>query len=362
MASEQLCICGAAVFPRAVGIDSLYLNAFIDGLGINWEALRFEKEKLKLTHGVTHAEVTLGGETFALHRAGLHLYPLKLSNKAFTLGLSENMSPHCHAQFSSHLLWTTGLDAAFGRFCAMWENVGARMTRPEIVNRVDAAFDFQIGASDFTTSHFVSQAVKDATWRENQKDQSYQFGRGDVVCRVYDKVAEIEQQSGKAWLFDIWGVREGVWRCEFQMRGERLKQYGIGTLDQMKAYLPSAVRHLARNHTSLRKPGKDSNRSRWPLHLMWHALLESADQLTQPPNRPPPPLLRGSEYLLSRQIKSLLGDFKALAALLSEKRPDDPVSREELIERLTRLTDPYHSPQLWRSDVAAKIRKRELGL
>lgn len=32
------------------------------------------------------------------------------------------------------------------------------------------------------------------------------------------------------------------------------------------------------------------------------------------------------------------------------------------LDRGTRLTDPYHSPQLWRSDVAAKIRKRELGL
>ncbi len=348
--------------PVAVGIDSLYLSHFSDGLGIDWEGLRFEKEKLRLSPGVSHIEIELGGERLALHRSGQGPYTFRLSNKAFTLGLSERMQPRCYAQFSSHLLWTSGLDAALKLFNAIWQAVGSRPTRPEVVSRVDAAFDFQIAQPDFRTEHFVSQAAKDSTWRENQAPQTFQFGRSDVVCRVYDKIAEIEQQSGKSWLFDIWGVREGVWRAEFQIRGERLKEAGIATVDQMRAYLPSLVKHLARHHTSLRLPGHDSNRSRWPLHPMWRGVIDSVDQLTTPPEHPPPPLLTGSDYQLQRQLRSLNGDLKSIAATLSATRIGDPVTLEELAQRLPHLIGPYHSPELWRADVLEKVRKRELGL
>jgi len=155
-------------------------------------------------------------------------------------------------------LWTSGLNAALARFNEIWALVGSRWTRPETVSRVDAAFDFQIGKPDFKIEQFVSQADRDATWREDQTSQSFQFGRSDVLCRVYDKVAEIEQQSGKDWLFDISGISEGVWRSEFQIRGERLKQAGIATVDQLRAYLPRFVKHLGKRHSSLRVPGNDS--------------------------------------------------------------------------------------------------------
>ncbi len=351
-----------ALQPVAVGIDSLYLGHFSDGLGIDWEALRYAKENLRATSAVSHTEIGLGGECFALHRSGLGLYTYRLSNKAFTLGLSERMEPRCYTQFSSELLWTRGLDSALERFAAIWRDIGSQPTRPEVVSRVDSAFDFQIGAADFRTEYFVSQAAKDATWRQNQVAQSYQFGKGDVVCRVYDKVAEIEQQSGKAWLFDIWGVREGVWRVEFQIRGQRLKQAGIGTTDQLKAHLPTLAKRLARQHTSLRLPSADSNRSRWALHPMWHGVIEAAGQLVRPPDRPPPPLLSGSEYELQRQLRSVFGHLKGIAATLSIDRPDNPVTLAELLERMPHLVSLLHSPQLWWSDVSEKIRKLELGL
>lgn len=351
-----------ALEPVAVGVDSLYLGHFSDGLGIDWEMLRYEKEKLRATPGASHTEIGLGGERFALHRSGLNRYPFRLSNKAFTLGLSERMQPRCYAQFSSQLLWIYGLDSALERFNAIWISLGSRSTRPEVVSRVDAAFDFQIAKPDFRTEHFVSQAAKDSTWRENQAAQSYQFGKGDVVCRVYDKVAEIEQQSGKAWLFDIWGVREGVWRVEFQVRGDRLKQAGIASAQQMKAYLPGLVRHLGKHHTSLRIPSADTNRSRWLLHPVSQGVIASADQLTRPPDHPPPPLLTGSEYLLQRQLRSIQGDLKGLAATLSADRPHNPVTLSELVSRLLHLIGPHHSEEIWRADVLQKMRRRELGL
>ncbi|MGH6888560.1 MAG: hypothetical protein ACREHF_05110, partial [Rhizomicrobium sp.] len=240
--------------PVAVGIDSLYLSVFIDGLGIDWEQLAHQKERLRHSPGSDFAEIEFGGERFALHRGGRKPYSFVLSNRAFTLSLGERIQPRCYVQFHSGLLWRKRLDGALNRFHSILANIGGHETRPAIVSRVDAAFDFAIGEPGYRVEHFVSEARKDATWREHQTPQSFQFGKDEVVCRVYDKVAEIEQQSGKDWLFDLWGTREGIWRCEFQIRGERLKDAGISTVAQLRAYLPGLVRHLAKHHTSLRVP------------------------------------------------------------------------------------------------------------
>lgn len=346
----------------AVGVDSLYLSHFNDGLGIDWEGLRFKKERLRHTPGASCVEIDFGGERFALHRSGLGRYTFRLTNKAFILGLSQNMQPRCNAQFSSELLWTCGLDAALARFNAIWSNLGSRATRSEVVGRVDAAFDFKIDRPDFHVEDFVSQADKDSMWREKQTAQSFQFGKSAVVCRIYDKIAEIVQQSDKDWMYDIWGTRKGVWRFEFQVRGERLKQAGIATVDQLKAHLPALVAHLAQHHTSLRVPSRDSNRSRWPLHPMSSGIIAAANQLTTPPHNPPPPLFSGSEYQLQRQLRSMQGNLKGLAAALSIDRPDDPMTLKELTERLLHLIGPYHSDEIWRADVLRKMRERELGL
>ncbi|HEY1613373.1 MAG TPA: hypothetical protein VGF97_06745 [Rhizomicrobium sp.] len=348
--------------PAAVGIDSLYLSSFIDGAGIDWDQLDYEREKLRATPGKEFAEFVLGKERFGLKRGGRKPYSFILKNSAFELQLGRNIHPRCHAQFASELLWRAGLDAALRRFAAMWAGIGARETRPEVIARVDVAFDFAIGAPDFGVDDFVSIAAKDANWREHRKPQTFMFGRSNIVCRVYDKVAEIAQQSGKAWLFDIWGVREGVWRCEFQIRGERLKSAGIATIEQLRAHLPDLTRDLARRHTSLRVPNADSNRSRWPLHPMWTALLAAADKLITPPAHPPPHFHDGINYALERACASVLGDLKGIDALLSHRRPNDPLTLPQTLHWLSRKLARSHSPELWKADVMEKIRKRELQL
>jgi hypothetical protein len=50
---------------------------------------------------------------------------------------------------------------------------------------------------DFDEDSFVSLLEKDAKHREHGRPQTFTLGRGDVVLRVYDKVAEVRQQSDK---------------------------------------------------------------------------------------------------------------------------------------------------------------------
>lgn len=76
---------------RAVGLDSLYLSVFLDGLGIDWERLRFEREKLRADGRAEYAEIELGGERFALRRGGRKPYSFVLVNRDFELSLGEKI-------------------------------------------------------------------------------------------------------------------------------------------------------------------------------------------------------------------------------------------------------------------------------
>src|SRR5215469_16056906 len=57
-----------ATAPVAVGIDSLYVSAYVDGLKIDWMQLEYERENLSLSPGQEFSEIKLGNENFALHR------------------------------------------------------------------------------------------------------------------------------------------------------------------------------------------------------------------------------------------------------------------------------------------------------
>jgi hypothetical protein len=153
--------------------------------------------------------------------------------------------------------------------------------KPEVIARADFAFDYHLPAIDFIPDHFVTRAAKRGEWHQHDTLQTVQLGTGDTVIRIYDKVAEIDQQSGKAWLYEFWGRKSEVWRVEFQVRRDRLAEANIDTISQLKDFQADLLRELAGRHTSLRRPSGDSNRARWPLHPLWHALRDDIAEMPQ---------------------------------------------------------------------------------
>lgn len=348
--------------PLAVGIDSLYVSYFLDGLGIDWERLALEKERLQHDRVRTHSEIELGGESFALRRGAGRPYSYGLSNRAFTLKLGQRIAPNCHVQFHSELLWAVGLRGAVARFEKWYTALGASPTRNEVIARADFAFDFHVPKPDFSYANFLSQAEKDSEWRANRATQTFQFGKDQVVCRVYNKSAEIEEVSEKTWMFPIWGMRENVWRVEFQTRGERLKASGISNLAQLSAHAPCLVQTLATKHTAMKTRTRDSNASRWPLHPIWQGVLAATHRLAFGPMVPAFERHGPDDYSRDQQAKSVYGSLKGLAATLSATRPDNPLTFDDVVQILPRIMQWHHSDDIWRADVLEKLRKRELGL
>lgn len=347
------------------GIDTLEVSHFVNvgSSKLDFADLAAEQQRAKQSRKEGFVELSLGGEAFALRPYGRFPYTYVLSNEDLEVRLAEHMKPACLVRFSSKALWTQGLDSLASRFDRWCQSLELAPARVEAVSRADWAFDYQVAAVDFAAEHFVSRATKDAQWREHMAVQTFQFGKGQLVIRLYDKIAEITQQSEKAFFFDLWGCNAHVWRVEFQVRSERLREAGITTLDDLRTVQNDLLREIAENHTSLRLPTQDTNRARWPLHPLWKGLRADIETLPQTG------LVRAYdpastiEDRLYQQTKSVYGHLKGIAALLVAKREAKANPRLDQVLRLLErhLRKHHHQDDIWDQDIEARLKGWRLG-
>lgn len=347
------------------GLDSLYVSYFfIPGMSrIDWDDLAYRKELLKATGKPEGAEIQLGCQRFMLQPYGSQPYSYVLKNRLFVVRLGENITPCCNVQFLSEGLWQLGVRELARQFDLWAASVGFEATRGEVIARADWSFDFDVPNIDFDENSFVSLASKDAKHRKDGKAQTFTFGTGDKVVRIYDKCAEIAEASGKTFFYLLWGQSEGVWRVEFQVRGEGLKASGIKTIADLYLGQAALLRDLARKHTSLRCPSGDSNRSRWPLHPLWASLVGAIAALPHQAG-----MVGFEEALpvrlrLMEQQKSIFGHIKSIGALLTilEGR-EAPLSLDETMKRLQTdfMLNHYH-PAEWKADLDDRRKRHAMG-
>lgn len=137
------------------------------------------------------------------------------------------------------------------------------------VSRVDLAVDFQGHVPGLEE---MTQAVCPASFRpiypSVSSPETFQFGRGAIVGRVYNKTVEVAR-GGSHWPgvwreSGRWDAGGGdVWRVEFQYRSDALREFGIVTPDDLRGSLDSlwrkgfewlSVREITRNKQACRRP------------------------------------------------------------------------------------------------------------
>jgi hypothetical protein len=174
-------------------------------------------------------------------------------------------------------------------------------------------------------------------------------------------VAEIRQQSNKVWFHTLWGMDQDVWRIEWQVRKPVLRQFGIVTFEDLKKFQPDLLRYLVEDHSSLRVPDGDTNRSRWPLHPLWADLRESVEQMD---------LLgvcriNGKEASLNeRQMRmaiAVYGYAKRAAAIQCVKRGKEVIHLDEALDSLRNCIASFHHPFNWGIGVKKRIEAIEGG-
>lgn len=348
------------------GIDTVacayYLREGL-GCGFDFAGLAEKREAMRASKRRDPVVVEIGGKGFMLGRGGTASgYPLKLDNSELGIECGEYNNPSFFVTYRSDALWHKGALQLHDDFERWAHGLRFNRSRDEGLSRVDFAFDFELEAIDFDEDCFVSLADKDAQHRKNRRVQTFRFGQGDIVLRVYDKSAEIAESSGKTWFYPLWGgVTENVWRVEFQIRKEVLKQFSIRTFDDLFSGCGDVLRYLVHDHTTLRVRQDDTNRSRWPLHPLW-ALLQA--HVATFPAQGVIREVNADERLLEQMFRlavSVEGYLKRSAAIECVRRGGELLSHESAINEFNAFLRRVHDPLTWRGDVLKRADEIRLG-
>jgi hypothetical protein len=108
--------------------------------------------------------------------------------------------------------------------------------------------------------------------QEGRRLTGLQFGRSELVGRIYDKTRELKK-SGKRWLWDHWGQavdpERPVWRIEFQFKRDEVKSFRFGDLSELLWGLQDMWRHATHTWLNYRTPTSDARERRWPVDPVW---------------------------------------------------------------------------------------------
>ncbi len=347
------------------GIDTAQVAYYLrplPGCRVDFERLLLEKERLRASTLNDSAPVEIADHQFLLQPYGTKSgYPLVFGNADLGIECGEFNNPSFFVTYRSEALWREGLPALHGRFLDWCRAALLEPTRPETLSRIDFAFDYWVAAAQFSPDQVLTLACKDSQHREDRTLQTMQFGRDDVVLRIYDKIAEIAQQSGKVWLFGLWGTSENVWRIEWQARKALLKRFGLRSVQDLVEGQGDALRYLCEDHDTLRVPNGDSNRSRWPLHPLWEDLQQRVREFScQGVEREIDPKVMLDERLRRIAI-SVYGYAKRVGAIVALVEGRESESFAEAVGTLNALLAERHDPITWGADVQKRVHQMRLG-
>jgi hypothetical protein len=347
------------------GIDTIQCAYFLhppERQGIDFGLMAEQKESIRQSKSKNPLPITLGNSGFLLHPYGSASgYPLIISNEDFKIEMGEFNRPNFYVTFRSQALWRESAFLLHDKFLKWAASVGFHPYRDESLSRVDFSFDYHLPIVDFDEDSFVSRSSKDSQYREDGKLQTFSFGKGDVVLRVYDKVAEIRQQSDKVWFYLLWEQDENVWRIEWQIRKPVLKRFDIITFENLKEQQGDLLRYLAAEHDTLRQPNGDSNSSRWPLHPLWKDLQGQIENL----NHLGVDRVYGQNAVLEERMMrmaiSIYGYLKRVAAVHCVQTSKEPIAVDDALTHIGRLVNKLHEPLAWQMDVEKRIKEIQLG-
>lgn len=229
----------------------------------NTDGIRFSEESLILPSGSQ-------GYLYHLKYTDLDLY---IANRQFP----HAETPNVYASPSSCLIWERGVMAAAGFVVQKVEELGGivQSIKP---SRVDLCADFEVpGGLDLgmLLTLRVPVDLEHRTHGKGTELQSFYHGNGQtpILVRIYSKSVEVLKKQEKLWFFDLWNVTQQteVWRFEFQIRREVLKQFGIETVEDLLSKQAGIWTYLTTKTFSLRLLD-NPNTSRRTIHPLWKAV------------------------------------------------------------------------------------------
>jgi hypothetical protein len=181
-------------------------------------------------------------------------------------------------QISSHFLAHVGPEKAEQVLQDILGQLG-NLTSAANVNRIDLFADFVYPDSkEWSRDAWVTRAAGIDQYSENGIFTGWVVGKGgQLLGRMYYKLLQAVK-TGLDYLLPVWEKGgwlpdEHVWRLEFQIKREVLKQMGIDRLSDTLNNLCGLWCYATTEWLKLTIPNPDDQtRSRWPIHPLWSYL------------------------------------------------------------------------------------------
>ncbi len=264
------------------GVDTLQLS-YQGELGKEPELRLIELKQLAQSDNKgeqAFAQWALGDEIFAVLPRGSGRMPFTLVSPSFRLSLSSGRGsmPLAHAQIQSEILTKSGPEPATNQLRSILSGICSVSDGPRI-SRLDICVDFatHFDMESISRHDWVTRAKRIWQHVENGQFTGWSIGlKSAIACRLYDKTAEIlvsdKEYMREFWLECGWDGTAPVWRLEFEVKREAIRQFGLD--DMAIAPLCAALwSHLTHSWLRLATPSQtDSTRARWDTHPMWRRL------------------------------------------------------------------------------------------
>ena len=268
-------------------VDSLELS-YQGTLKRDVERLLGERKAFAQSREDSHqalGQIEIATDVFQVRDKGAGYFPYVLENGSFFLKVAQRTSgqglPFAYCQVRSEYLVQVGPRQAENELRKLLGSI-ADISHEAKVSRIDLEVDFATDhdMESWSRDSWVTHIQSISNHYVGTKFSGWQIGshKNPVSLRLYDKTLEIEKQSGKRFLHDIWKLNgwvpwDSVWRVEGEFRREGLGRFGLTTLDDVLPCLGSLWGYLTEDVVRLTIPSqRNEQRSRWPLHPLWAAI------------------------------------------------------------------------------------------
>ena len=263
-------------------VDSLYLS-FKGQLHEEWfdhftqfkMLARSPDDRLKAL-----AQVRIGEHNFEVKPKGRGKYLFVIADGCFNIALSgkdASSLPFCYVQISSAFLEDVDVATAVDTLLSVINTFG---TYDELsISRVDLCTDFTTNCplDIIQCRDWVTRAHCYSSYYYCQHFSGFSIGLGgDLSARLYDKTLELsrfkKKNFHKQWSELGWDGEKTVWRMEFQLKKQVLKELQVNTITELLDNLAGIWHYTTSSWLRLTIPDHNENQSRWPLHPIWVAL------------------------------------------------------------------------------------------
>lgn len=266
------------------GVDSLYVS-FPGDLSEEGhllleqarEAARADAESDQVL-----AQISLLDHLLQARASGGKHFKYLIDDHAFRIQLKSKKSKHLPlalCKISSVFLFAVGVEQAVSQLRNILSAFG-KLDTVVNVSRIDLYVDFvaPLIVDQIDIRSWITRGKRKSLFWVGDVPAGWSIGEGGLMARLYDKTLEI-QKSGKTHLLQHyleqgWNGRDPVFRLEFQIRNEVLRELAASRYPAILDMLGSLWLYLMTWLRLCIVDESDKTRSRWQTHPLWIALRE----------------------------------------------------------------------------------------